>query len=209
MGCCIARANNTALVIIWEAFGRLPDIFLERKLQMAERTLSRGETHALRLLREEHRAGQKRTPAFGNLTNQNLKDNTQYDRDWFTYVFPIGSLTTLAVSNQVINVQADSAFELMQITGSANLNGQTEPWSINSQLPFTIFITDTGTSRNLMSAPLPLSMVCGSGNLPFILPQDRIFMPKSTIQIQVTSISPSTWNNIYIGFSGAKLFEYT
>lgn len=143
-----------------------------------------------------------------NLTDARLK-GTQYERDWFTYFLPFGSLATLLTATQSFNIQADSDFELMQIAASANVDGAEEPWPDNIILPFNMFITDTGTGRNLMSAATPLSLLAGNGKLPFILPQDRVFEKKSTVTVQLTNYGGSTYDNIGIAFIGAKLFQYT
>lgn len=143
-----------------------------------------------------------------NLTDARLK-GTQYERDWFTYFLSFGSIAAAASNTQSFNIQADSDFELMQIAASGNKNGAAEPWPQDVQLPFNMFITDTGTGRNLMSAAVPLSLLSGSGRLPFIMPQERVFEAKSTVTVQLTSYGGSTYDNIGIAFIGAKLFQYS
>lgn len=144
----------------------------------------------------------------GNLTDARLK-GTQYERDWFTYFLSFGSIATLVSSTQSFNIQADADFELMQIAATGNKTGAAEPWPDNIILPFNMFITDTGTGRNLMSAATPLFSLSGNGKLPFILPQERIFEAKSTVTVQLTSYGGSTYDNVGISFIGAKLFQYT
>lgn len=165
--------------------------------------------HSRHIRHLEHQAHHRAAQApMGNLTGSRLDPNTQYQRDWFTYVFNIGSIIANAQGQTIINIQADSDFELMQINAQGNKNGASEPWPNNILLPFTIFITDTGTGRNLMQAPIPVNMLSGRGELPFILPQDRIFEAKSTIQLQWQGYGAGTYDNIYVGFIGAKLFKY-
>lgn len=172
--------------------------------QIAHRALVRARNEA-HLQREQ---GRTLSGHMGNLSEQNLNQNAQYDRDWFSYPFNIGTIAATGVVNQTIQIQADSAFDLMQITAQGNLNGASEPWPSNVILPFTIMLTDTGTGRNLMNTPVPINMIAGRGELPFILPQNRIFAPKATIQIQCTGYGGGTYNNIFVNLIGAKLFAY-
>lgn len=169
-------------------------------------TLTR-DMHQLEHLRNMQRRQRHSPPDMGNFSAQNLT-GTQYQRDWFSYEFAFGSLTTSQTKNLTVQIQADSDFELMQIEATANPNGLAEPWLTSYFLPATIFITDTGTGRNLMQNPVPLSHLVGDGKLPYILPEERIFVAKSTIQVTLVSISAATWDNYYVTFSGAKLFNY-
>lgn len=168
----------------------------EHEMRALEREISRhGQRHHLRMGAERH-----------NLSEQNINRGTQYERDWFNYPLNVGTLAAGATFNGTINIMADSDFELMQITAQGNVNGATEPFPNNIIIPVTLFLTDGGTGRQLMQAALPINLISGRGDLPFILPQERYFVAKASIQLQVQSFSGSTWNNIWINFIGAKLF---
>jgi hypothetical protein len=142
------------------------------------------------------------------LSEQNLNPSSNYDLDWFTYLFNIGTIITTGTGSQSITIMQDSAFELMQITVQGNISTGTEPNPNNIILPFTIMLTDTGTGRNLMQNPVPVNMIAGRGELPFILPETRIFKPTSTIQLQWAGYGAGTYNNIYLALIGRKWFEY-
>lgn len=143
-----------------------------------------------------------------NLTMQNL-DNTQYEADWFTYLFTVGTVVgTAAVTPTPIQIQADSAFELMQLNITGTLTGFTAPYSRASITPVLIYIQDGGTGRYLMQNPVPAPLICGDGQLPFILPTERIFKPKSTVNVTVTGYTADTYTNVYLALIGRKLFDY-
>lgn len=136
-----------------------------------------------------------------------LRQNETFLEDYFVYVAAIGTLTTLANSITNIQIQADSSFEWLESTFSGNLNGNAEPWTDATILPVTAQITDTGAGRALFNAPVPISMIAGTGKQPFILPVSRIFQANAIIQVSATSYSASTWNNIYLSFIGRKIWN--
>ena len=157
--------------------------------------------------RPQHLTHSHHSPRVGNMSAQNLHGD-QYEADFFALDFAFGSIATLVTSTLSVNVQADSAFLWEQTTVVGNKNGEAEPWVSGRQFPFTVFLTDTGTGRQLMNVPVPLTNWAGRGDLPFILPQPRIFMPKATINMQLVSFSASTWDNVHVTLLGKKLFEY-
>jgi hypothetical protein len=175
----------------------------EREARVAERE-RRMEQHERQALRPggSHQANMR------NLTAQNL-DSTNYEADWYTYLFNIGSVAgTATVTPNPVQIQADSAFELMQMNITSTLNGFTAPYSRANITPVTIYIQDGGTGRYLMSNPVPAPLICGDGQLPFILPTERIFKPKSTVNLTVQGYTANTYDNVYVAFIGRKLFDY-
>ena len=129
--------------------------------------------------------------------------------DFFIYsTDPVGfTLTAGQSSNRVIQLDADSDFNVMRITGYAEAAGSTFPLS-DSQMPqITVNLADGMTSRNLFNNPLPWGALIGSGRLPFVLPQYRVFTKNGTIIIGLANFAAVTYNNIVIALEGVKLFE--
>jgi len=128
--------------------------------------------------------------------------------DLFFIIFPIGNLAAGATYNNSQLVPQDSRFEWMRSTWYGNLHGATPPFNDSIQLNVNIFITDTGSGRQLMTAPVPIPMLSGLGKLPFINPTSRIFNATSTIQINGTNFDAvSQFDNIYFLMLGRKLYR--
>ena len=177
----------------------------EQRLAEREARVAAREQHAAR---HEHALKSSTNASMRNLTAQNL-DGTQYEADWFTYLFTVGSVAgTAAVTPTPIQIQADSAFELMQLNITSTLTGFTPPYSRANITPVLLYLQDGGTGRYLMQNPVPAPLICGDGQLPFILPTERIFKPKSTINLTVTGYTADTYTNVYVALIGRKLFDY-
>jgi len=143
-----------------------------------------------------------------SLTGQGVnQERADLWADLFFYPINFGSMAAAAVSQGTVTIQADSHFEWMKTVCQGNKNAAAEPWPDNIILPITIFITDTGSGRQLMSAALPVNLIAGRGQLPFINPEDRIFKPSATIQVTATNFGASTYDNIWFAFAGRKIFK--
>jgi hypothetical protein len=127
--------------------------------------------------------------------------------DLYSYPVNLGSIAAAATTQGTVTIQADSKFEWMRTTVQGNLNGGATPWPTNIILPITVLITDTGSGRQLMSAAMPVNLIAGRGDLPFINPEFRIFQPSATIQIQATNFGAATYDNIWFAFLGRKIFK--
>lgn len=157
----------------------------------------------------QHQHQQRQRPQVRPLTSDRTDDdpNTDYYDDLYFYSATAGNMVAGAVSNQVVNIQADSKFEWMRSTCYGNLHGATEPISDSSLLPISVFISDTGSGRQLMSIATPVGLLAGNGKLPFINAASRIFRPSSTIQITFTNFSTSQYDNVWFSFVGRKIFK--
>lgn len=143
----------------------------------------------------------------GQQNPQPAINNPQFSEDFYVYSVNVASITTLATENVNFQIQADSDFEWVEGTCSANLNANAEPWTDAAVIPITIQIQDAGSGRLLLSNPVPITGLFGTGKQPFILPVTRRFNAKSTVNVTLVSFSASTWNNIFINFIGRKIFD--
>lgn len=129
-------------------------------------------------------------------------------RDFFVYATP--SIAVAGVvgtqASTVIQVQADSDFELMKLSFFADtaLAAQTASTRI---LPLvTVQITDQGSGRALFSTPLAIPSIMGDGQIPYILPTTKIFSATSAIGIDLVNFSAVAYN-VRIVLSGSKIFR--
>lgn len=131
----------------------------------------------------------------------------KYTQDFFVYQFALASLAAAATATATLTIQADSDFDWLMTTASANLNGETTPWTDGIIIPVTVVITDAGSGRQLMSAGVPISGLAGNGKQPFILPIRRRFKALSTVNAVFTNYSAGEYDNIYFNLIGRKLFK--
>ncbi len=131
----------------------------------------------------------------------------RFIRDFFTYTTGRQSVAAAATVVSNILIQADSAFEIIKLTGAADVAGAAQTSSTRVIPNALILITDTGSGRQLMSAAVPFGALFGDGNLPFILPRPKIIAPRSTLQITITSFEAANTNNISINLIGNKIFD--
>lgn len=128
--------------------------------------------------------------------------------DWFTYGVSFGNLAAGAVVANNIQIQADSSFELIKLSVYGTLHGGSAPYSDGSLVECNIFITDSGSGRQLMNTPVPVNSIAGSGKLPYILPESRIFKGNSTVQFNMTNFSGTNqYDNVALSLGGRKLFQ--
>lgn len=129
-------------------------------------------------------------------------------KDFFIYSIPaIASLAAGASSSPNIQIQSDSDFELQKLTFYCDSNaGLTYSTRLFPQL--SMLITDAGSGRQLSNVALPFGAMMGDGELPFILPQTKIFVRNSQVNLQIANFSSATtYYNIYVLLIGRKLFN--
>lgn len=133
----------------------------------------------------------------------NPEDTANFRRDFYIYEADSGVVAAAASSNDTVTIEADSDFMLQKLSFFAINTAATTV--VASPLMFCQ-ITDTGSGRQLMSAPIPVPSFFGTGQLPFILPNPRKFMRNSTIQVAFTSFEAATSLRVRLAFIGYKVY---
>jgi hypothetical protein len=162
----------------------------------------RGSSHALEVRRimQQHNS---HTPRKGPGADGNGNWN-----DFYVYSNELGlSIAAGATTNEVIQIEADSEFNLMRLAAYAEAAGENFPYNQNQQPQLALQLQDGATSRSLFSSPVPLGLVTGVGQLPFVLPVRRIFPPNGTINLVLNNYGAVQYNNIVIALIGTKVFE--
>jgi hypothetical protein len=109
-------------------------------------------------------------------------------------------------ANLTFNIAGDSDFFWTKFAAFA-LVGGVGTTRLNDQLAaVTLLIVNTTTGRQYSSTPSPIPNICGTGELPFILPQITMWQRKSTIQVQLQNVGNQTYSNVYLSFMGIKAF---
>jgi hypothetical protein len=132
-------------------------------------------------------------------------------KDWFSYPLRFQAVAELAVPSQNIQIDAGSDFYLTALTYFATVDGGTSVIDVSTvPVPVvTALITDSGSNRQLMNAPVPISLIFGDGNHPHRLIHPRLFYRNSTITVALQSIdtdADTTWSNIWLNFEGFRIY---
>lgn len=148
-------------------------------------------------------AAQARNRMRAQMDNPEQVDSVR--RDFYIYAAQCTALAIGASVNTSIQIEADSEFILQKLSFQC-VNGATNAAVAAPNL--TVQITDTGSGRQLMQTPIPVVSFFGTGQLPFILPNPKLFMRNSTIQIAFTSteIGGGITQTCRLAFIGYKIY---
>lgn len=145
-----------------------------------------------------------------------VENNRYLQRRQDIYVYESQALALAASGTTTDNVQieADSSFIWQKGTyhapapaGTALAASALGLVAGQAIIPnVAIMITDTGSGRQLMSQPIPIPSLFGTGALPFILPNPRLFMRNTTIQIQYTNLDATNAYSVRLAFIGYKVY---
>lgn len=138
----------------------------------------------------------------------------QRRRDLYVYEAQALALAASASTTDTIQIEADSSFILQKLAFfptpqafgaiAASVLGLVESQRLIP--PVSVIITDTGSGRQLMPSAIPIPSLFGSGALPFILPNPRLFMRNSTISVQFTNLDSTNAWSVRLAFIGYKVY---
>lgn len=133
------------------------------------------------------------------------KPRVNYIEDWFTYQTSVALLLQGSTAITNIQLDADSDFVLTKLTGSIKEDGA-DTFVDPDAAWITILMVDSGSGRQLMNNPVPWGATVGSGQLPYVLPQPRIFKARSNIALTFANFSTGTDYNVFLSLAGRKVF---
>ena len=129
------------------------------------------------------------------------------DYYWYVTSFSTANAAFAAAAVAQSNIQIDNGtdFYLIALSYQVDLSGAAVTESGNILPLITVLINDTGTSRNLMNAALPLTTIAGDGKRPYRLVRPRLFRANSVINFTWTNYSSSTtYSDIYLTMHGYR-----
>ena len=129
-------------------------------------------------------------------------------RDFFVYEAETVAIATGANATDTIQIQADADFIWQKAAFESDIAGAAQTANTAVVPNVLIQITDTGSNRQLFFNPIPIVNVFGRGILPFILPNPRLFIKTSTIQIDFTSFEAAITPTVRLSFIGYKFYRY-
>jgi len=134
--------------------------------------------------------------------------NRRIVTDPYIYTAEVASIANSASANDSFTIEADADFELHKLTYIAAIADLTQTESSRVVPLVTVIITSTGSGRQLMDAAVPIPSMFGTGEIPFILPQPKIFKARSAIQVTFQNYSnATTYTNVKLAFIGVKRFQ--
>ena len=129
-------------------------------------------------------------------------------RDFFVYEAETVAIAAGGNAADTIQIQADADFIWQKATYQADLAGVAQTDATRVLPGVLIQITDTGSNRQLFFNPIPIQNIFGTGRVPFILPNPRLFIKTSTIQIDFTSFEAAATPTVRLSFIGYKFYRY-
>jgi len=147
----------------------------------------------------------------GSAAQQNNPERVdEIRRDFYIYGSQAGTtaipLAAGASANDIINIEADSDFILQKLTYEADIAGAAFIESTRPIPNVTVQLIDSGSGRQLMQNPVPIPAIFGTGELPFILANPRLFAKNSTIQVAYTNFDAAAGYTIRLSFIGYKIY---
>lgn len=129
-------------------------------------------------------------------------------KDWFHYPIRFTGLVNAGTATISIQIDAGSDFFLTAMTYFAQVSAATAGVAYNTvPVPaVTLLVTDSGSNRQLMQNPVPLSLMAGSGDHPHRLIYPRLFLRNSNIQVQIASTDPTSYSNLWVNFEGFRVY---
>lgn len=147
-------------------------------------------------------------PVAQSLKNLGITADQVKSQALFVYSTP--TALALAVSSSgtsVIQIQADSVFELQRLSFFAFVTGT--PETAITFPPITLQIADTSSGANLFDTAVPLGAIAygGTGFGPFPVSSPRFFAPNSTVTLTLANLSAATQYTVRVNMQGRKLFK--
>lgn len=136
-----------------------------------------------------------------------IQNNGVIAKDFYIYTADALSLAAGDSINVNVTIEADSDFVLQKLGYTADQDGAPQDDSTRVIPLATLLLTDMGSGRQLMSSAVPIPSFIGDGRLPFILPQPKLFLARTTINLLIANYSAADTYSIRLALIGMKIFR--
>lgn len=128
-------------------------------------------------------------------------------RDFYNYTQRATSLAPAGTTSLTFQIEADSYMYMNALMYQVDEAAADITYSTNPLGLITVVLFDSGSGRQLMANPTPVSCIMGDGRHPFRLPKPRRIAPTSQITATLVNYSAGTTYNISICLSGFKVYS--
>lgn len=128
-------------------------------------------------------------------------------KQWYVYVWEADAIAPAGIVTDSINIQSDADFVATKLTYFADIAKAAVIDSTTIVPLVTVQITDTGSNRNQFDAPVVISAVFGTGELPYMLPVTQQYRRNSTIQCEFVNFDAAVTYNIKLYVHGYKVYR--
>lgn len=160
-----------------------------------------------------------RSGQLGQNIDQQQEGFIEKRRDFYIYESEAIALAPSTNATDIIQIEADSNFILQKLTQFTVASATFPDLTVNT-IVFPAGLTeenrvipavalqmiDTGSGRQLMQNPIPIPSFFGTGEMPFILPNPRLFQRNSTIQVSYTNFDTVNTYDIRLALIGYKVY---
>ena len=124
----------------------------------------------------------------------------------FTYTMKALLLLAGTNTSDIIAIDGGSDFIILASTFEADIAGAAQLHNTRVLPAVTILLTDSGPGGDLMDNPVPIPCMFGTGQFPYVWPQPRLMIAKSTLKGSFVSFEAAVTNSIRLQFHGVKVF---
>lgn len=129
--------------------------------------------------------------------------------DPFWYIFPLfTNIASLGSQTQIIQFQVDSFFRIERISCHFTLADAAFLYNTRPMPNASLTLTDSGSGRQLMNAPIPITSLSGYEGEEYDLVIPKIIVPGATLTGTVLNFDAAVNTGQYrIALGGRKLYN--
>jgi hypothetical protein len=128
-------------------------------------------------------------------------------RDFYSYTQRATSIAAGGTTSLTFQIEADSYMYMNALMYQVDEAAADITYSTNPLGLITIVLFDSGSGRQLMANPTPVSCIMGDGRHPFRLPKPRRIAPTAQMTATLVNYSAGTTYNISVCLSGFKVYS--
>lgn len=125
----------------------------------------------------------------------------QIELDYFVYTASWVNLLAAITATVNVPLTADSDF----VWDAFNLCAYSAVGVLVVNPDYLLQVFDTGSGRNLQDNPVHVNNVSGNGQLPYILPEPKLFKGNATIQVTLQNLT-AVAARVDVALIGRKVF---